>query len=156
MEGGQLAQHLIAFAEQIADVETVHLKEHIFKCAEIQESPCKLFISCSKDANDIVAVIGGFILLYQTVLYQLPLVFDFIEVLVLCLACSSEAQISLLVFFQPFVDGADNQLHRTRLIVLYVNSPRALGHHFGRKLPVIIRIAHFDSINLPLSLGPDL
>jgi hypothetical protein len=113
VEGGQLAQNLIAFAEQIADVETVHLKEHVFKCAEIQESPCELFISCPKDANDIVAVISGFILLCQSILYQLPLVLDFVEVLVLCLTCSSEAHTGLLVFLQPFVDGADNQLHWT-------------------------------------------
>ena len=117
MEGGQLAQNLIAFAEQIADVETVHLKEHVFKCAEIQESPRELFISCSKDANDIVTVISGFILLCQSILYQLPLVLDFVEVLVLCLihllTCSSEAHTGLLVFLQPFVDGADNQLHWT-------------------------------------------
>lgn len=92
MEGGQLAQNLIAFAEQITDVETIHLEEHVFKCAEIQESPRKLFISCPKDANNIVTVIVGFILLCQSVLYQLPLVLDLVEVLVWCLPI-------LLVFF---------------------------------------------------------
>jgi hypothetical protein len=124
VECRQLTQNLVSFSKQIADVETIHLEEHVFKCAEIQESPSKLLVSCSKETNHIFAVvIEKFILLYQPILDELSLALDLIEVLFEFLS------IVLLVFFQPFVDCADNQLHWARLIVLDKNSPRALGHH---------------------------
>lgn len=110
---GQLVHHFIAFAEEVADVQAIHLELHVLEGAEEEDLPHNLLSQGSEDLDhpillDIFVHLGVSIALL--VLQDPPDLGIIIEVGVLIGPFAS-----LLV--QPLVDRAHEQLRRTRLIL---------------------------------------
>lgn len=171
VESWKLVVDFVALAKEITDIEPIHSEEHVLKGTEVEEPPCKLFISRAYETDYLIVkslLLSVFIQLYQPIFDKHRLVVNLIKLLLLLwLAVNLLSLLLLLSCCQGFlirgrgsckcfifcnlgllkslIDSANHKLQRAWLIVFDVNSTRASRHHRLGKLPIVIDVAHHRS-----------
>jgi len=135
MEGNELVCNFISFSENVAYINTVHLKEHIFKSTKVKNSPCKFLITSTKKSYYIFSFVirNIFIHRHQTLLHQKSLLFNLVIFFALL-----KFLILFLFLFESFIDGTYKNFERTWLVILDVNCPIAILDNSFVKLPVAL------------------